>query len=141
MKKSQPAKTSKPLGGAVSSGSRLDPLRPRRCSPLYSKRFLTSYGRGLIEDEIKLVQAYRGLPADRQNHLMAYASGLVLEHASDGRVSLAATAQIAANAEIEIDAARRWTRIMGRAARRHRDDRRRPSEAEESLVMGVGGVR
>ena len=62
--------------------------------PEYPQRWLERYGRTLTGDDIQLVQARRGLPPEQQAHLNAYAAGLVVEHASHGRVTAARRAVV-----------------------------------------------
>lgn len=91
-----------------------------------SPQWLARYGRTLSHDEIRLVQGYRGLPRHLQEHLRKYASGLVIEHASEGRVLGAArelrneldrrSAPSQAQLESARAVARRWARQMGRVA-------------------------
>ena len=57
--------------------------------PEYPQRWLERYGRTLTGDEIQLVQGRRGLPPEQQTHLNAYAAGLIVERASNGRVRAA----------------------------------------------------
>lgn len=57
----------------------------------FTKRFLERYGLSLTPDEIQVVQALRGLPAAQRGHLCAYAAGLLVQHASRGRVLAAFT--------------------------------------------------
>lgn len=66
-------------------------LRPR---PDYPKRWLEHYGSTLTSEEIRLVQARRGLPSAQQEHLNTYAAGLVVELASQGRVKAALRALV-----------------------------------------------
>jgi hypothetical protein len=62
----------------------------------------------LTADEHQLVNAFRGLPAERRAYLRHYAAQLVVEHASEGRV-VADPAKCAeyARAEARIEGARR----------------------------------
>ena len=62
--------------------------------PEYPQRWLERYGRTLTGDEIQLVQAHRGLPPGQQAHLNAYAAGLIVELASNGRVRAALQAVV-----------------------------------------------
>jgi hypothetical protein len=66
------------------------------------------YRERLTADEYQLVNAFRGLPPERQAYLRHYAAQLVAEHVSDGRV-LANPARCAeyARAEMEIAMARK----------------------------------
>ena len=52
--------------------------------PDYPRRFLERYGRMLTSDEIRLVQAYRGLAPEGQAKLSAIASDLVIGRAQGG---------------------------------------------------------
>jgi hypothetical protein len=67
-------------------------LKKQQPRPDYPKRWLERYGRSLTGEEIRLVQAHRGLPSPYQTHLNRYASGLIVELASDGRVKAATRA-------------------------------------------------
>jgi hypothetical protein len=60
----------------------------------------------LTADEYQLVNAFRGLPPERQAYLRHYASQLVVEHVSDGRV-IANPARCAEYARAEIVMARK----------------------------------
>src|SRR5688572_25257836 len=55
----------------------------------FSPPWLERYGRTLTGEEITLVEARRGLPPEVQTHLNAYASGIVVQLASEGRVKAA----------------------------------------------------
>ena len=63
--------------------------RPKTSQSWPSPRWLEQYGRTLTLAEITLVQAHRGLPLAVQRHLSEYASGLIVELASEGRVKSA----------------------------------------------------
>ncbi len=64
-------------------------VRAKKSPSWPSTRWLEQYGRTLTLAEITLVQAHRGLPPAVQRHLSEYASGLIMELASDGRVKSA----------------------------------------------------
>ena len=49
--------------------------------PLYSSRWLSTYGRGLTRDEIRLVQGYRGLPRKQQAALLQLLGDLIVSDA------------------------------------------------------------
>ena len=49
-----------------------------RARHAYPKTWREAYGRGLSREEIRLVQAYRGLDASTQDFLLAFASELVI---------------------------------------------------------------
>jgi hypothetical protein len=55
--------------------------------PFYSKAWLAKYGQTLNRDEIRLVQAYRGLSPTDQQGLSILASRLVIERATDSTES------------------------------------------------------
>lgn len=84
-----------------------------------SKAWRAEYGQTLTGDEIRLVQAQRGLPAERQEHLRRYAAALVVDEASAGRVNVEATMLAQHPSPDELDV-RRWAKDMGRVARRLR---------------------
>jgi hypothetical protein len=47
--------------------------------PLYSKRFLSTYGQRLRREEIRLVQGYRGLAPTQREGLLMLVSALVID--------------------------------------------------------------
>lgn len=56
----------------------------RKARALYSPAWLARYGRGLTPDEVRLVQAYRGVAAlpSLQQDLLSFAAWLVLDRDS-----------------------------------------------------------
>jgi hypothetical protein len=52
---------------------------PRSARPPYSRTFLTTYGRSLQPEEIRLVQGFRALSSEKQHALLALMSYAVLE--------------------------------------------------------------
>ena len=77
---------------------RRDAGTARQPQPDFQLRWLERYGRMLTDDEIRLIQAHRGLPSSVQAHLNAYASGLIVELASVGRVKAALRALLSSPA-------------------------------------------
>jgi len=66
--------------------------RPRRNdeAPSYSAKFLAKYGRSLTRDDIRLTQAFRGLPAAKRAALLEHASLAVISHAQEPPAGLVA---------------------------------------------------
>jgi hypothetical protein len=57
---------------------------PSRARPRYSQRFLANYGRNLQNEEIRLVEGYRGLSPQQQEGLLQLVSALVLDNVTGG---------------------------------------------------------
>ena len=51
--------------------------------PEYSQAWLARYGQGLSREEIRLVQAYRGLDAQQQEGAVMLLSSLVVQRAEE----------------------------------------------------------
>ena len=59
------------------------PRTRRRPSNDYSDKFLADYGRKLTRDDVRLVQAFRGLPAAKRTALLENASLAVVSQAQE----------------------------------------------------------
>jgi hypothetical protein len=51
---------------------------PKTARALYSRTWLAQYGQGLKRDEIRLVQAYRGLPREKQAAVRTVLASMIM---------------------------------------------------------------